>query len=276
VEDTHLEYSASSRVGYGVRPDGVAVIVLNRPEKLNAFDLPMYEEICRAFQRAEDDPVVRVIVIRGEGRAFCSGRDFTYSAELQEGEDASAWRRRYKLFSRWTIANSKPTIALVQGYALGGGGSLAVGCDITVAAEGTKFGYPETRHGIASKTMLWAWALGPKRAKEIVTTGRTLGAREGLSAGLVNHVVPGDELIEFGMALAGDIAALPFGVPEIMKRHCNYAYRDMLRVTFQDRIFDVDTAAWDAAGVEPSPWRLSADAARARILQGEVDQWEET
>jgi enoyl-CoA hydratase/carnithine racemase len=157
--------------------DGIAELVLNRPEKLNAFHLPMYEEICSALASAEQDDAVRVILLRGNGRAFSAGRDFSYSSEIQQ-EERDAWRRRYRLFTRWTLLNNKMIVALVQGYALGGGGSLAVGSDITLAAAGTKFGYPETRHGPAGKTMIWSWAYGPKVAKETVASGRMITVEE--------------------------------------------------------------------------------------------------
>jgi enoyl-CoA hydratase len=240
--------------------DGIAELVLNRPEKLNAFHLPMYEEICSAFESAEQDEDVRVILLRGNGRAFSSGRDFSYSSEIQQ-EERDAWRRRYHLFTRWTLLNNKMIIALVQGYALGGGGSLAVGSDITIAAAGTKFGYPETRHGPAGKTMIWSWAYGPKVAKETVVSGRMIAVEEAVHLGIVNRVVPPDKLLEEGWSLARDIAAMPSGLPQIVKRTVNYATRDMIRTIYDDRKFDVDSAHWDAAGVVPSPWMMSTYAA---------------
>jgi enoyl-CoA hydratase len=245
---------------------GVASVTLNRPDKLNAFNLPMYEEICNALAAAEEDESVRVVVLKGEGRAFCAGRDFTYSAELQDEEAPDAWRRRYKLFARWTLANNKMVICLVQGYALGGGGTLALGCDITIAAESAKFGYPETRHGIASKTMLWAWFLGPKVAMEIVATGRHITAERGQKYGLVNRVVPADQLVTEGLRIAREIAAMPYGVPELIKRQVNASRSDFIRMSVHDRMFDLETAHWDAAGVEPSPWMLSAEATVKRSL----------
>jgi enoyl-CoA hydratase/carnithine racemase len=246
--------------------DGVGEVVMNRPEKLNAFHLPMYEEICDALERAELDDAVRVILLRGEGRAFSAGRDFAFSAELQAEDGRDSWRQRYKLFTRWTLLNQKIVIALVQGYALGGGGSLAEGSDITIAATGTKFGYPETRHGPAAKTMIWSWAFGPKVAKEIVASGRTVTVDDAAHLGLINRVVPADELLAEGWNLAREIAGMPAGTSQIIKRRVNYASRDMLRTIHDDRKFDVDTAAWDAAGVVPSPWMQSAEEAFEQML----------
>jgi len=256
---------------YEVR-DGIAFLTLNRPEKLNAFHLPMYHEIRAAFDAAAADPAVRVVLVRGAGRAFCAGRDFKFSADLQEQDGVSAWRREYKLFGGSTWFHPKLTVAQVQGYALGGGASLCLFCDLTFAAEGTRFGYPETRHGIASKTMVWPWTLGAKIAKEVVASGRMIGAEECRHLHLINDVVPPEQLAERTESVARAIAAAPPGVPELVKRQVNWALRDQGRVTQQDRQLDVDSAHWDAAGVEPSDWMLNAHRARRAALAAIVEE----
>jgi enoyl-CoA hydratase/carnithine racemase len=256
---------------YEVR-DRVAYITLNRPAVLNAFHLPMYEEIRRAFDTAEADDDARVVVIRGAGRAFCAGRDFKYSADLQIEGGQTAWRRRYKLFGGSTWFHSKLTIAQVHGYALGGGGSLALLCDLTFAASGTKFGYPETRHGIASKTMVWPWTLGLKTANEVIASGRLVTADECMHLRLVNEVLPPDALEGHVNEIALAIAQSPPGVPELVKRMVNWVLRDQGRVTQQDRVYDVDTAHWDAAGVVQSEWLQSALVARRAALLATVPE----
>lgn len=255
----------SDQVLYSVE-DGVAVVTLNRPEKLNAFDLPMYELLSSRLEDAARNERVRVIVIRGAGRAFCVGRDFTYSAELQNAESADAWRRGYQGMFRWTLLQDKIVIALVQGYALGGGSALAFGADITLATPDAKFGYPEIKHAIAGKTMLWPWMLGPKKSVEVLLSGGYITAREGQRFGLVNRAVPSRDLLDEGMRLAADIASAPYGVPEIVKRSVSYAGRSMVRTAVDNRRYDVDTAHWDAAGVVPSPWMVSALAARRSAM----------
>lgn len=238
--------------------DGVGWLRLNRPEVLNAFHLPMYEEIATAMTSFEQDDAVRSILVTGNGRAFCAGRDFRYSSDLQEeGGDPAAWRRRYRTFFPYTSALTTPIVSAVQGYALGGGASLALGADITIATPTAKFGYPETRHGIASKSMLWAWHLGPKVAKEVVATGRLIAAAEASRLRLVSMLVPDDELIEQARSVATELAAMPVGVPQTVKRMVNWATRDTARVVWHDRMFDYETASWDAAGVEPSPWLIA-------------------
>lgn len=247
--------------------DGVGWLRLNRPEVLNAFHLPMYEEIVAALASLEGDESVRAILITGNGRAFCAGRDFRYSSQLQEeGGDPSSWRRRYRTFFPYTAMFTTPIISAVQGYALGGGASLALGADITIATPEAKFGYPETRHGIASKSMLWAWHLGPKVAKEVVATGRLIAAGEASRLRLVSMLAADDELIDQARSVAADVAGMPEGVTKSVKRMANWASRDMARVVWHDRMFDVETAAWDAAGVEPSPWLVEIRQAAARLV----------
>jgi len=251
----------------------IARITLNQPAKLNAFHLPMYHEICHAIDTASADPEVRVIILSGTGRAFCVGRDFKYSADLQEEAGVSAWRRGYKGFNRTILGSTKMLIAQVQGYALGGGGTLALLCDLTFACNGAKFGYPETRHGIASRTMMWSWTLGVKVANEVVASGRLVPAEECLHLRLVNEVLPTPEaLAEHVERVARAIVAAPPGVPELIKRTVNWANRDQIRVTTHDRQFDYDTAHWDAAGVEPSDWMLSAIATRRAALMDSLAQ----
>jgi enoyl-CoA hydratase len=247
--------------------DGIASITMNRPEKLNAHTLQMYNEVTSAFERAGSDDNVRVITIAGNGRAFCVGRDFTYSAELQQQESVSAWRRAFRGFTRYTLLNEKMVIALVQGYALGGGGSMALAADITIATPDAKFGYPETRHGIASKTMLWAWTLGAKRAKEVVATGRHISVAEAASMRLVNRTVPLEDLNREGRHLAEVIAQMPYGLPETIKRQVNYASRDMIRASYDNRKLEADTAAWDIAGVEPSEWLRGLRVMRSEAVR---------
>jgi enoyl-CoA hydratase/carnithine racemase len=256
--------------------NGVCEITLNRPEKLNAFDLPMYKELMAHLEQAASDEAVRVVVIRGEGRAFCVGRDFRYSAELQANESADKWRHEYQGMFRWTLLQDKMVIALVQGYALGGGSALAFGADITIAAHDAKFGYPEIKHAIAGKTMLWPWMLGPKKSLEVLLSGGYITAAEGGRFGLVNRTVDAQNLKEEGTRLALEIASAPPGIPELVKRTVQHASRGMIRTAVDNRRYDTDTAYWDAAGVVPSPWMLSAMSARRSALadflgQGQSD-----
>jgi enoyl-CoA hydratase/carnithine racemase len=250
--------------------DRIATVTLNQPNKLNAFHLPMYREICAALDSAGEDDEVRVIVVKGAGRAFCVGRDFKYSSDLQEEKGVSAWRRGYKGFGRTLLSNNKIVISQIQGYALGGGGTLALMCDLTFAATGTKVGYPETRHGIASRTMMWAWTLGLKVANEVVASGRLIVVDDCRHLRVVNEVLPPEQLEARVNAVARAIADAPAGVPELVKRMVNWVHREQIRITLQDRQYDTDSAHWDAAGVEPSDWMLEAIRTRRAALSASI------
>lgn len=198
-------------LSYDAIEDGIAAITLRRPESLNAIHLPLLEEIYAAAEEAAEDRNVVVLVYRAEGRAFSVGRDFKYSGDLQvnDPEGWYAWRRRYKDFGPQTWSHPKATIAQVQGYALGGGHNLAVGCDITIASDDARFGYPEARFGLLhGDGHVWNWLIGPKKTKEYMFTGRNFSAQEAYVVGLINQVVPRESLEGTVMGIARDIVAL--------------------------------------------------------------------
>lgn len=216
---------------------GVARITLNRPEVLNAIHLPLMEEIHRAAQEAAEDDDVAALIYRGEGRAFCVGRDMKYAAELQatDPEGWFAWRRRYRGFGPQTWTHPKATIAQVQGHALGGGHDLAVSCDITVAASGTQLGYPEARYGLLmGGRHVWNWLAGPKKTKEYVFTGRTISAEEACRCGIINQVVAEDELEATVLGIATDIATIERrnpGYVAVNKFQINQRHLDLMSLT---------------------------------------------
>jgi len=199
--------------------DGICWITLNRPDKLNAMNDAMLEELDAAFATAEPDLEVKVVVIKGAGQAFSVGQDLsgigtseTLPSEL--GKDVStksrleAERRRNR---RWEyIFNlAKPTIAQVQGYCLGYGCHLAMVCDITVAAEDALFGDASMRMGLLPDMPLWTWLIGLKKTKELLYSGRYMDAKEAEQFGLINEVVSKDKLEEEVTRLAKGISILP-------------------------------------------------------------------
>jgi enoyl-CoA hydratase/carnithine racemase len=206
--------------------DGIARITLNRPEVLNAVNVGLLEEIYAAAGAAAEDQSVAVLIYRGAGRAFCVGRDFKESGELQtrDPEGWMSWRRRYKDFGPQTWLHPKATIAQVHGYALGGGQNLAISCDITLASEEARFGYPEARFGtLAGSRHLWNDLIGPKKTKEYLFTGRQFDAQEALRIGLVNQVLPAAQLEEAVLSMASDIVA-------IERRHPGYVRSNKFEV----------------------------------------------
>jgi enoyl-CoA hydratase len=193
---------------------GVAVITLNRPEAANAQSGALLEALDEAWARAAADEAARVIVLRGNGRHFSAGHDLkdpafpTGPVTLEQIYQIEA--RRYLEFSlRWRNV-PKPSIAAVQGKCIAGGLLLCWPCDLIVAAENAEFSDPVVHMGIGGVEYHGhTWELGPRKAKEILFTGRAITAAEAEQVGMVNRVVPLDELETATMALAGQIAQMP-------------------------------------------------------------------
>jgi len=189
-------------------------IVLNRPEKLNAASDQLVEEVNDALFEFDADPDLHVAIISGSGRAFCSGADVR-QRQLRTPEEmrrlGGPAGRRSRENGLGDTVNWKPAIAAVHGYALGLGYTLAMSCDLVVAAEGTKFQIREVQRGLASGqhwVATWFWT-GSRFANEVALTGRMFGADEALQHGMVNRVVPQAELISTAEALAADIIQNP-------------------------------------------------------------------
>lgn len=187
-------------------------LVLNRPAKLNAISAELREALTGAIADATTDERVRVIVIAGAGRAFCSGYDLSEAAP----ETAWDWRDVLARDVEATLAVwscPKPVIAQVHGYALAGGLELAMACDLIVAAEGAQLGEPEIRFGSAPVTLLMPFVIGQKRTRELLLTGDLIDAAEAERIGLINRVVPAERLAAEVDALAGKLARVP---PDVM------------------------------------------------------------
>lgn len=195
--------------------DPIFEISLNRTDKRNAIHWPMLQELGAAIDLAEQTPGVRVIIVRGAGTGFSSGIELQAFAKLPEtfGENwpahmlnvTGAFQAIVTKFERCSL----PTIALLHGYALGLGLELALACDLRFAARSTKLGLPETRLGIipdVGGTTRLARLIGPARAKEVIMTGRMIDSAEAERLGIVNAVVPNDELRAKGDAVAAEIA----------------------------------------------------------------------
>jgi enoyl-CoA hydratase len=224
---------------------GVARITLNRPEVLNALHVPLLEEIYAAAAEADDDSEVAVIVYAGAGTSFCAGRDFKYSGMLQTEDPQGwfAWRRAYKGLGDQTWHHPKPTVAAVQGYALGTGAHLATLCDITIAAEDAKFGYPEFRYGELFGDHVWNVLAGAKKTKEWLFTGRNVDAQEAYDWGLVNRVVPLAELESNALTLARDIAVMEEKNPGYQR--ANKIEINLRHPAMTDRMVETRRAAVD-------------------------------
>jgi len=198
--------------------DRVAVITLNRPEVANAQNAPLLDDLDAAWSRAAADDEVRVIVLRGNGKHFSSGHDLNSRWPAPE-KITLEWiykyeARRYLDYSlRWRNV-PKPSIAAVQGKCIAGGLLLCWPCDLIVAADNAEFSDPVVHMGIGGVEYHGhTWELGPRKAKEILFTGRAVTAEEAEKVGMVNRVVPLAELDTATMELARQIAQMdPFAL----------------------------------------------------------------
>jgi enoyl-CoA hydratase len=203
-------------------------LTLNRPASLNALSGELMDALDEAFAAAADDDEVRVVILRGAGRAFCAGYDLKQDAE--EGtKDAAEWHRELDRDTRRLLRIlelPKPVIASVHSYCLAGGMDLMLACDLALAAEDAIFGYVDIRFGSGIVSMFLPWIVGVRAAKELVFTGEDrFPATEAHRIGLVNRVVPRDELDDATLALADEIARNEPFVVRTMKASINRVWQ---------------------------------------------------
>ena len=216
------------------KKDNVCTLTINRPESLNALNTDVLRDLDKAVDAAAADSDVRVIVITGAGRAFVAGADIQEMADLgmQEGR---AFGQVGQVLFRKIEKLEKPTIAAVNGFALGGGCELALCCDMRIASEQAIFGQPEVGLGIIpgfSGTQRLTAAVGKAKAAELILTAQNIDAAAALQMGLLNRVVPADRLMEETQQLAEKIAAnAPLAV-----RWANSAIKRGMRTDFDTGI----------------------------------------
>ena len=178
------------------RRDRVLTLILNRPEALNAVDGEMHAELTQVFFDAANDPLSDVIVLTGEGKAFSSGGDIRWMQSIiDEGFDLTAREAKRIIVS--LLDCEKPIIARINGHATGFGATLALFCDIIIAAETAKIGDPHVQVGFTAGdggAVIWPQLVGYARAKEYLMTGDLMTAVEAARIGLINHAVPSEEL----------------------------------------------------------------------------------
>lgn len=195
----------------------VARVTLNRPEKLNAFFGSMREELVETLRAISADETIRSVVVTGAGRAFCSGGDVEAMAALQERGDTAAFRELLhagRLIVTTIRDMPQIVIAAVNGVAAGAGCNLALACDYRVASEAARFSESFVRIGLHPDwggTYFLPRLVGASRAIEILASGRMIEAAEALEFGMVDRVVPAEELLDVATALAKTIAAGPSG-----------------------------------------------------------------
>jgi len=214
-----------------VTKDGVALLTLNRPDRLNAMSQAMLDGLEEALPRLADDSSIGVVVLTGAGRGFCAGGDVRAMAEGSEmagvtlEERAPGLRARMEV-SRWLHEMPKPTIAMVRGAAAGAGLSLALACDLRIAGETARFGTAFARVGYSGDfggSYFLTRLVGTAKARELYFTADLLDAQQALALGLVNRVIPDARLEDETMALATRLAQGPRIAYRYMKRNLNAA-----------------------------------------------------
>jgi len=189
--------------------DGIGILTINRPKALNALNEQVLSDMESIMTEIEQDDSLHALIITGQGRAFVAGADIVTQQPfmLHEGRK---WGQRGTDLNRRIYKLEMPTIAAVNGFALGGGLELAVSCDIILAADTAKFGMPEVGLGIMpgfSGTQRLPRRIGVAQAKEMIFTGKMITAEEALEIGLVNHVYPADELMPSALDMAKTIVS---------------------------------------------------------------------
>ena len=198
----------------------IQTIKLNRPDRLNAWDSQMREDLIISLQKANSDPEIDALIITGEGdQAFCAGQDLNESANFSpsEAEDwIDGFRRLYRCVSSLKI----PIVAAVNGVAAGSAFQFLLLTDVRVGHSEVKIGQPEINSGIASVTGPWIMreVLGLSRTVELTLTGRFMTSEEALRIGVLHHVVPSEEVFPFAERVALDLASKPKGAMQIIKR----------------------------------------------------------
>jgi enoyl-CoA hydratase len=221
--------------------DAIATITLNRPERLNTIVPPMPDELEAAVHRALADTQVKVIVLRGAGRAFCAGFDLgggfhhwdeslTTNGQWDAGKDfAMATSQAVgpvpKFMSLWR--SPKPVIAQVHGWCVGGGSDMALCADLVIASEDARIGTSYSRMWGCYLTGMWLYRLGLTKAKEYSLTGKPLSGVEAVEAGLINAAVPFERLEAEVAERARQLAAIPLSQLTAMKLIVNQAYENM-------------------------------------------------
>jgi enoyl-CoA hydratase/carnithine racemase len=221
-----------------VADDGIATLTLNRPDKRNALSIALRDELSETLARWHDDPTVRVVVLTGAPPAFSAGFDL---AEFQQSDLARTIRHSSARYHRTVWMFPKPTIAAVNGAALGGGFDLATLCDLRVASTEASFGHPEVKFGAPPLFTPLRWLVGDGVARDLCLTGRRIDAEESLRIGLVSRVIPSDRLLAEAMELARQVAEAPQRTLETTKRYLSgnqgFGFEDSFRVEHDD-VFD--------------------------------------
>lgn len=212
------------------REGRIGFVTLNRPEKLNAVNSQMIRELREAWATVREDDQMRVVILRGEGRAFCVGADLAvpplkdeYGAESDVSQDRLRILDSFITLGQDTWTLPKPVIAQVHGYCIAGGTIMATFCDAIMIAEDTKVGWPQLPVGGGLISPIWSWFIGPHKAKEFsFNVGATFTGAEAVAMGWGNRAVPAETLEAETLAMAQRVAKLPLDLLSVKKAAINH------------------------------------------------------
>lgn len=253
--------------------DHVGVITLDRAEKANAQHRPLLIELDDCWKRAVDDDDVHVILLQANGKHFSAGHDLAdRKAYWGDDEEEHHLAQQYAIEARYYFDFSmgwrnapKPSIAAVQGKCIAAGLMLAWPCDLIIAADNAQFSDPTARMGLAGvEYMAHTWELGPRKAKEVLFRSRALDAEEALQLGMVNKVVPLDELRQEAMEWAVDIASLDPIMTRMLKRGINATVDAQGFTQSLQHSFDIHELAH---GIQESMARLDSSVRSDNVLE---------
>ena len=202
----------------------IAIVTLNRPDKLNAMNLQCVEELRQVLDAIEQDEEVWVAIVTGGDTVFSAGADISVISSLSSPTEHYRFSRRFQQLFQRVEDLEKPVIAAVCGLALGGGCELVLACDLRIVSETARFGFPEINIGgfpAAGGTQKLPRLIGAPKAKELLFTGAQIDGREAYRIGLVNRVVPGDQVMKEARTLAEAISSKPKLSISKMKRLVN-------------------------------------------------------
>ena len=235
-----INYEVKNNIGY---------ITISRPKALNAINNQVLDELYDVCTKIEKDDDVRVVILTGEGKAFVAGADIAEMNSLDSIGGRNMIAKGHRVMN-YIESIEKPFIAAINGFALGGGCELSMACDFRIASEKAKFGQPEVGLGItpgAGGTQRLPRLVGIAKAKELLYTARVIGAEEALSIGLVNKVVPHDELMNEAMAMAQMICGNGQIAVQEVKKCINYGMQTDIAtgVSYEQQSFAVTNSTED-------------------------------